>query len=154
MLPLVGEHPPLVEERTVRLLPIGAVFAFACAVLSVAPASAATLTTGHPGARAVWSDTDRTGPASASGEAKPVEIADDTTAPAAAVDAASSSAIGEGAASNDPDGKILLVWVWLLPLSGGLSIAAYIYVTRQVNRSFGEAEARKGKTAKKLGYFV
>jgi hypothetical protein len=58
------------------------------------------------------------------------------------------------AISNDPEGKVLLVWVWLLPISGILCIAAYVFVMGQMNRSWAAAAARRGERAKNVGFFV
>ncbi len=56
--------------------------------------------------------------------------------------------------SNDPEGKVLLVWVWLLPISGILCIAAYFVVIGQMNRSWAAAAARRGAPVKNVGFFV
>lgn len=56
---------------------------------------------------------------------------------------AGSTAIGSNADSNDPGGKVLLVWVWLLPFSGLLALGAYLIAVTQVNRSFAAAAARR-----------
>jgi hypothetical protein len=69
-------------------------------------------------------------------------------------DLAGVNAIGSGAANNDPGGKVLYVWVWLLPISGVLCIVAYVVVIGQLNRSFAAAAARSGKPIKGLGLLV
>ena len=55
----------------------------------------------------------------------------------------SAGAAGADAGSNDPGGKVLLVWVWLLPVSGVLALSAYLVAATQVNRSFAAAAARR-----------
>jgi hypothetical protein len=69
-------------------------------------------------------------------------------APATAVPAPVAAAVGEpvttdgsGFPSVDPDGKILLVWVWLLPISAGVAGFAYFAVIGQVER-----KSRKHRT--------
>jgi hypothetical protein len=49
-------------------------------------------------------------------------------------DLAGVHAAGAGAASQDPQGKILYLWVWLLPISGVLCLLAYIFATGEVMR--------------------
>jgi hypothetical protein len=75
----------------------------------------------------------------------------------ACVAALSSTGIASAATdatSNDPEGKVLLVWVWLLPISGVLCIAAYVVVMAQMNRSWAAAAARRGERGKNVGFFV
>lgn len=79
---------------------------------------------------------------------------DGSSATITGFDLAGVNAIGSGAASNDPGGKVLLVWLWLLPLSGILCLAAYVVVIRQLNESLAAAAARRGKPIKPLGLFV
>jgi hypothetical protein len=59
-----------------------------------------------------------------------------------------------GAASQDPEGKVLFVWLWLLPVSGALCITAYFLVMAEMNRSWAAAAARRGVAPKKVGFFV
>jgi hypothetical protein len=79
---------------------------------------------------------------------------DNSSATITNFDLAGVNAIGSGAASNDPDGKVLLVWVWLLPIAGVLCIAAYVIVMGQMNRSWAAAAARSGKPVKNVGFLV
>ena len=58
------------------------------------------------------------------------------------------AAVGEPVATDaagfpsvDPDGKILLVWVWLLPISAAVAGFAYFAVIGQVER-----KSRKRRT--------
>jgi hypothetical protein len=74
----------------------------------------------------------------------PAMAAPATAAPAPAPAAAVGEPVtidGSGFPSVDPDGKILLVWVWLLPISAAVAGFAYFAVIGQVER-----KGRKGRT--------
>jgi hypothetical protein len=58
-------------------------------------------------------------------------------------DLAGVNAVGSSAGSQDPRGKLLYLWVWLLPISGIVSLIAYVYVNGLVNRSFALAKRRR-----------
>lgn len=49
-------------------------------------------------------------------------------------DLAGVNAIGSSAANQDPQGKLLYLWVWLLPLSIFVCAVGYIVAIRQVER--------------------
>jgi hypothetical protein len=206
-----------------RVSPTAIVFAFVFAFFSTAIASAATVTIdGAPvtgaiiqdshilvpfrapmeqlGAAVVWSDTEQTGIATASGQelvrtkvgsttasingypkvlsvapvlvepqhleyvtveilteisnAQLVLAPDGSSATVTGFDLAGVNAVGARAANNDPGGNVLLVWVWLLPLSGALCIAAYMYVNSLVNRSIAASAARRGVRPYRVGFFI
>jgi hypothetical protein len=68
--------------------------------------------------------------------------------------AAGADEVGAGVASNDPNGQVLFVWLWLLPLSGILCIVAYVFVINVMNASIAKSAAQRGVEPKKLGLFV
>jgi hypothetical protein len=85
----------------------------------------------------------------------PLTVASDSSA--ATVTGSDLAGVQEAAsavASQDPQGKVLFVWLWLLPASGVLSITAYLLVMAQMNRSWAAAAVRRGVAPKKVGFFV
>jgi hypothetical protein len=136
--------PVLIEPQHLEYIPVEVLPEISAAKLTVsADKNTATIT--HfdlVGVNAVAA-------AAAAAEASAAPAAAETMAPATAAPVpAPVAAVGEpvtsdgsGFPSVDPDGKILLVWVWLLPISAAVAGFAYFAVIGQVER-----KSRKGRT--------
>jgi hypothetical protein len=123
--------PVLIEPQHLEYIPVEVLPEISAAKLTIsADGSTATIT--HFDLVGV----NAAGPAAAVA-AVPAAAAAETAAPAVASAPATGAAVtadASGFPSVDPDGKILLVWVWLLPISAAVAGFAYFAVIGQVER--------------------
>jgi hypothetical protein len=123
--------PVLIEPQHLEYIPVEVLPEISAAKLTIsADGSTATIT--HFDLVGV----NASGPAAAVA-AVPAAAAAETAAPAVASAPATGAAVtadASGFPSVDPDGKILLVWVWLLPISAAVAGFAYFAVIGQVER--------------------
>jgi hypothetical protein len=123
--------PVLIEPQHHEYIPVEVLPEISAAKLTIsADGSTATIT--HFDLVGV----NAAGPAAAVA-AVPAAAAAETAAPAVASAPATGAAVtadASGFPSVDPDGKILLVWVWLLPISAAVAGFAYFAVIGQVER--------------------
>jgi hypothetical protein len=109
--------PALIEPQHLEYIPV-----------EVLPEiSAAKLEISADGDTATITSFDLVGVNAAGAEAAAAAVPAAPAGPAVTAD-------GSGFPSVDPDGKILLVWVWLLPISAAVAGFAYFAVIGQVER--------------------
>jgi hypothetical protein len=128
--------PVLIEPQHLEYIPVEVLPEISAAKLTIsADGSTATIT--HfdlVGVNAAGAAAAAVAAApAASVTAAPVETAAPAVAAAPAT-GATVTADASGFPSVDPDGKILLVWVWLLPISAAVAGFAYFAVIGQVER--------------------
>lgn len=131
-----------------RLAPTAALFAFVGALLATGVAGAAVATK-HIGANVVLSESVIVKPTLS--HSVVTVVADGDAATTTNVDVADTNSV---AASNDPSGHVLFVWLWLLPLSGIFCIVSCVVVIGVMNSRIAMNAARRGVKPKKVGFFV